>query len=37
MHGLNFTFGLRKMLLRVGGMVLTFVAMGLAALLALPL
>ena len=36
-HGLNFSFGLRKMVLRVGGMVLTLAALLLGALLALPL
>jgi uncharacterized protein len=37
MHGANFTFGLRQMPLRVGGMVLTFLSLGLGALMALPL
>ncbi len=37
MHGVNFTFGLRQMPLRVGGMVLTFLSIGLGALMALPL
>jgi uncharacterized protein len=37
MHGVNFSFGLRKMALRVGGMVLTLTALILAAILALPL
>ena len=36
-HGVNFSFGIRNMMLRVGGMVLTFSALGLAALLCLPL
>ena len=36
-HGVNFSFGLRKMVLRVGGMLLTLTALALGALLALPL
>jgi uncharacterized protein len=36
MHGVNFSFGLRQMGLRVGGMLLTLLALGLAAFLALP-
>lgn len=35
-HGVNFSFGLRKMTLRVGGMLLTLTALGLGALLVLP-
>jgi uncharacterized protein len=37
MHGLNFTFRLGRMPLRVGGMVLTLTALALGAILALPL
>lgn len=37
LHGVNFSFGIRNMMLRVGGMVLTLTALGLAALLCLPL
>ena len=36
LHGVNFSFGLRKMPLRVGGMVLTMLSIALAAVLALP-
>lgn len=36
LHGINFTFGLRQMPLRVGGMVLTFLSLALTAILALP-
>jgi uncharacterized protein len=36
MHGLNFTFQLGLMPMRVGGMVLTFTALALGAVLALP-
>ncbi len=35
-HGLNFTFALRSMPMRAGGMILTLVALGLGAALALP-
>ena len=37
MHGVNFSFGLRKMILRVGGMVLTLTSLIIGAILALPL
>jgi uncharacterized membrane protein YecN with MAPEG domain len=37
LHGINFSFGLRRMPLRVGGMVLTLLALGLGGVLALPL
>ena len=37
LHGVNFSFGIRNMALRVGGMVLTLTALGLAAALCLPL
>ncbi len=37
LHGVNFSFGLRRMQLRVGGMLLTLLALGLGAVLALPL
>ena len=37
MHGVNFSFGLRKMVLRVGGMVLTLTSLIIGAVLALPL
>jgi uncharacterized protein len=37
LHGINFSFGIRNMALRVGGMVLTLTALGLAAMLCLPL
>ena len=37
MHGVNFSFGLRKMVLRVGGMVLTLTSLIIGAILALPL
>ncbi len=36
LHGVNFSFGLRLMPLRVGGMILTLLALGLGAVLALP-
>lgn len=36
-HGVNFSFGLRKMPLRVGGMVLTLTSLTIGAILALPL
>jgi uncharacterized protein len=36
-HGVNFTYGLKSMPLRTGGMVLTFMALALGAVLALPL
>jgi uncharacterized protein len=36
MHGLNFTFQLGLMPMRVGGMVLTFTALALGAVLSLP-
>jgi uncharacterized protein len=36
LHGVNFSFGLRRMPLRVGGMILTLMALGLGAVLALP-
>ena len=37
MQGVNFSFGLRKMILRVGGMVLTLTSLIIGAILALPL
>ena len=37
MHGVNFSFGLRKVVLRVGGMVLTLTSLIIAAIFALPL
>jgi uncharacterized protein len=37
LHGVNFSFGLRQPALRIGGMVLTLLALGLGALLCLPL
>ena len=37
MHGVNFSFGLRKMVLRVGGMLLTVASLIIGAVLALPL
>ena len=37
MHGVNFSFSLRKMVLRVGGMVLTLTSLIIGAILALPL
>ena len=36
-HGLNFTFGLKSMALRAGGMVATFLSLLLGAILVLPL
>ncbi len=36
-HGVNFTFGLKSMPLRTGGMVFTFLSLILGALLVLPL
>jgi hypothetical protein len=36
-HGLNFTFALNNVMLRVGGMVLTLFALGFGAVLVLPL
>ena len=36
LHGVNFSFGIRNMLLRVGGMVFTLTALGLGAVLCLP-
>jgi len=36
-HGINFTYNLRLPVLRVGGMMLTFFALGLGAVLVLPL
>lgn len=36
-HGVNFSFGLRNMLLRVGGMVMTLTALAIGALLSLPI
>lgn len=35
-HGVNFTYGLKSMALRTGGMVATFLALFLGALLVLP-
>ena len=35
-HGMNFSFGLRGPVLRVGGAVLTVFALGLGAVLVLP-
>ncbi len=37
LHGVNFSFGLRRMQLRVGGMILTLLALALGAVLVLPL
>ncbi len=37
MHGVNFSFGLRIMVLRVGGMFLTLTSLIIGAVLALPL
>ena len=37
LHGVNFSFGLRKPVLRVGGMVLTLTSLIIGAILALPL
>ena len=37
LHGINFSFGIRNMGLRVGGMVLTLTALGIAAVLCVPL
>ena len=36
LHSVNFSFGIRNMGLRVGGMVLTLTALGLGAVLCLP-
>jgi uncharacterized protein len=36
MHGVNFSLGLRKMVLRVGGMMMTLISLGLGAVLCLP-
>ncbi|MBA4351270.1 MAG: hypothetical protein C0427_08485 [Rhodobacter sp.] len=36
-HGLNFTYALKSMLLRTGGMALTFASLIIGAILALPL
>ena len=37
LHGVNFSFGIRNMGLRVGGMVLTLTALGIAAVLCVPI
>lgn len=37
LHGVNFSFGIRNMMLRLGGMVLTLIALGLGAALCLPI
>lgn len=37
LHGVNFSFGIRSMLLRVGGMIFTLLSLGLGAWLCLPL
>lgn len=36
LHGVNFSFGIRNVVLRFGGMVLTLTALGLGAVLCLP-
>ena len=36
MHGINFSFGMRSMVLRTGGMMLTFTSLLLGAVLAIP-
>ena len=37
MHGVNFSFAIRNMLLRVGGMVLTLTSLALGAVLSMPI
>ena len=37
MHGINFSFAIRKMQLRVGGMILTIFALAIGAVLVLPI
>lgn len=37
LHGVNFSFGIRNMMLRLGGMLLTLIALGLGAALCLPI
>jgi uncharacterized protein len=37
MHGVNFSLGLRKMALRVSGMMMTLISLGLGAVLCLPI
>ena len=37
LHGVNFSCGIRNMMLRLGGMLLTLIALGLGAALCLPI